>query len=91
VANTEAVARLEGQFGHLVAEFNRIEEEELQSHEMVRGQYMIDEIAPTIVIMSMSKPPPHLLVRKELITMRKKKKKWRSKLSPRRIHPMTRM
>jgi hypothetical protein len=31
VANTEAVARLEGQFGHLVAEFNRIEEEKLQS------------------------------------------------------------
>jgi hypothetical protein len=31
VANTEAVTRLEGQFGHLVAEFNRIEEEELQS------------------------------------------------------------
>jgi hypothetical protein len=31
VANTEAVARLEGQPGHLVAEFNRIEEEEFQS------------------------------------------------------------
>jgi hypothetical protein len=46
VANTEAVARLEGQFGHLVAEFNRIEEEELQSQEMVRGQYMIDEYCP---------------------------------------------
>jgi hypothetical protein len=46
VANTEAVARLEGQFGHLVAEFNRIEEEEFQSQEMVRGQYMIDEDCP---------------------------------------------
>jgi hypothetical protein len=34
-------------------------------------------------LITMSKPPPHLLVRKELITMRKKKKKWRSKLSPR--------
>jgi hypothetical protein len=34
VANTEAVARLEGQFGHLVAEFNIMEEEEFQSHEM---------------------------------------------------------
>jgi hypothetical protein len=43
VANTEAVARLEGQFGHLVAEFNRIEEKELQSQEMAIGQYMIDE------------------------------------------------
>jgi hypothetical protein len=43
MANTEAVARLEGQIGHLVAEFNRIEEEELQSQEMARGQYMIDE------------------------------------------------
>ena len=29
VANTEAIARLEGQHGHLVAGFNRIEEEEL--------------------------------------------------------------
>jgi hypothetical protein len=28
-ANSEAVARLERQLGHLVAEFNRIEEEEL--------------------------------------------------------------
>jgi hypothetical protein len=43
VANTEVIARLEGQFGHLVAEFNRIEEEEFQSQEMARGQYMIDE------------------------------------------------
>jgi hypothetical protein len=34
VANTEAVARLEGQFGHLVAEFILMEEEEFQSHEM---------------------------------------------------------
>jgi hypothetical protein len=37
VANTEVIARLEGQFGHLVAEFNRIEEEEFQSQEMARG------------------------------------------------------
>jgi hypothetical protein len=36
VANTEAIARLEGQFGHLVAEFNKIEPEELQSQEMAR-------------------------------------------------------
>jgi hypothetical protein len=34
VANIEAIARLEGQFGHLVAEFNIMEEEEIQSHEM---------------------------------------------------------
>jgi hypothetical protein len=47
VANTEAVARLEGQFGHLVAEFNRIEEEELQSQVMVIGQYLIDEDCPS--------------------------------------------
>jgi hypothetical protein len=47
VAKTEVVARLEGQLGHLVAEFNRIEEEELQSQEMVRGQYMIDEDCPS--------------------------------------------
>jgi hypothetical protein len=31
VANIEAIARLEGQFGHIVAEFNRIEKKELQS------------------------------------------------------------
>jgi hypothetical protein len=37
VANTEAVVRLEGQFGYLVVEFNRIEEEELQSQEMAIG------------------------------------------------------
>jgi hypothetical protein len=43
MVNTKAVARLEGRFGHLVAEFNRIEEEEFQSPEMARGQYMIDE------------------------------------------------
>jgi hypothetical protein len=47
VANTKVVARLEGQFGHVVAEFNRIEEEEFQSQEMVRGQYMIDEDCPS--------------------------------------------
>jgi hypothetical protein len=34
IANTETVVRLEGQFGHLVAEFNIMEEEEFQSHEM---------------------------------------------------------
>ena len=37
MANTEAIERLEGQLGHLVTEFNQIEEEELQSQEMVRG------------------------------------------------------
>jgi hypothetical protein len=47
VANTEAIARLEGQFSHLVAEFNRIEPEELQSQEMAKGQYMIDEDCPS--------------------------------------------
>jgi hypothetical protein len=43
IANTEAIARLEGQLGHLVVEFNIIEEEELQSQDMAREQYMIDE------------------------------------------------
>jgi hypothetical protein len=46
VANTKAIARLEGQLSHLVAEFNRIEKEELQSQEMAIGQYMIDEDCP---------------------------------------------
>jgi hypothetical protein len=47
VTNTKAVARLEGQFSHLVVEFNKIEEEELQSQEMAIGQYMIDEDCPS--------------------------------------------
>jgi hypothetical protein len=34
VANTKGVARLEGQFGQLVAEFNLMEVEEFQSHEI---------------------------------------------------------
>jgi hypothetical protein len=45
MANTKAVARLERQFGHLVAEFNLIEEKEFQSQKMVREQYMIDKHA----------------------------------------------
>jgi hypothetical protein len=47
MANTEALARLEGQFGHLVVEFNKIEKDELQSQEMAIGQYMIDEDCPS--------------------------------------------
>ena len=43
MANTEVIARLEGQIDHLVVEFNRIEEEKLQIQEMARGQYMIYE------------------------------------------------
>ena len=47
MVNIEAIVMLEGQLGHLVAEFNIVEEEELQSQEMVRGQYMIDEDSPS--------------------------------------------
>jgi hypothetical protein len=47
MANTKPIPRLEGQFNHLVAEFNIVEEEELQSQEMARGQYMIDEDGPS--------------------------------------------
>jgi hypothetical protein len=43
LANTEAIARLEGQIDHLVVKFNRIEKVELQSRKMARGQYMIHE------------------------------------------------
>jgi hypothetical protein len=43
VTNTEAVARLEGQIGHLVIEFNIIEEEEFQSQEMVRSENVFKE------------------------------------------------
>jgi hypothetical protein len=44
VANNEAVVRLEGQLGHLVAEFNIIGEEEFQSQEMVRSEEVVKEI-----------------------------------------------
>ena len=47
MANTEAIAMLEGQLDHLVAEFKIVEEEELQSQEMVRRQYMIVEDVPS--------------------------------------------
>jgi hypothetical protein len=43
VANTKAVARLEGQLGHLIAEFNIIEEEEFQSQEMARSEEVFKE------------------------------------------------
>ena len=46
MANIEAIARLKRQLGHLVAEFNMIEEDELQSQVMTRGQYMIDKDGP---------------------------------------------
>jgi hypothetical protein len=41
--NTQAIARIEGQLEYLVAEVTRIEEEELLSHLMAAGHYMIDE------------------------------------------------
>jgi hypothetical protein len=47
MVNTEAIERLEGQLSHLIAKFNRIEEEEFQTQEMARGQYMIDEGGPS--------------------------------------------
>jgi hypothetical protein len=34
MANTEEIARLEGQFGQLVSKFNLVKEEEFQNHEM---------------------------------------------------------
>jgi uncharacterized coiled-coil protein SlyX len=43
MANTSAIQRLEGQLNHLVAELNRMEEEELQDQLMANGHYMIDE------------------------------------------------
>jgi hypothetical protein len=41
VANIEAVARLEGQLDHLVAEFNIIGEEEFQTQEMDRSEEVL--------------------------------------------------
>ena len=38
MANTEAIARLEGQLGHLIAEFNRIEEDENQEYQDARAE-----------------------------------------------------
>jgi hypothetical protein len=43
MANTSAIQRLEGQLNHLVAEFNRLEEEKFQRQLMAEGHYMIDE------------------------------------------------
>jgi hypothetical protein len=43
VANTKVVTRLEGQFGHLVAEFNLMEEEKFQSQEMARSEEVFKE------------------------------------------------
>ena len=43
MANSEAIARLEGQFGHLVVEFNIIEEEEFQSQELARSEKFFKE------------------------------------------------
>jgi hypothetical protein len=43
IINTEAVVRLEGQLGHLVAEFNIIKEEEFQSQEMARSKEVFKE------------------------------------------------
>jgi hypothetical protein len=43
LANTKAIAKLKGQIDHLVAKFNRIKKNELQSQKMARGKYMIHE------------------------------------------------
>jgi hypothetical protein len=43
MVNTQAIANLEGQINYLVAEFNRIEDEEFQSQLTAKGHYMIDE------------------------------------------------
>jgi len=43
MSNTSAIERLEGQLHHLVAELNRMEEEEFQGLLMAEGHYMIDE------------------------------------------------
>jgi uncharacterized coiled-coil protein SlyX len=43
MANTLAIERLEGQFEHLVAKLNKMEEEELHGQLMAEGHYMIDK------------------------------------------------
>jgi Zn-finger protein len=48
VANTEAIARLEGQFGQLVSKINLVEEEEFQIHEMAHpSQESFEQHFPT--------------------------------------------
>lgn len=41
--NIQNLAKIEGHIDYLVAEFNIMEEEELQSQLMAEGHYMIDE------------------------------------------------
>jgi uncharacterized coiled-coil protein SlyX len=43
MANISMIERLEGQFEHLVAKLNKMEEEKLQGQLMAEGHYMIDE------------------------------------------------
>jgi hypothetical protein len=43
VANTEAVAKLEGQLGHLVAKSKIIKEKEFQSQEMMGSEEVVKE------------------------------------------------
>jgi hypothetical protein len=43
MVNAQEIAKLEEQVGHLVAKFNKIEEEEVQSQLTAKGYYMIGE------------------------------------------------
>jgi hypothetical protein len=92
-ANIEAIAWLEGQFGHLVTELNRIEEEELQSQEMAIRQYMIDEDCPSDPHHEHVQATTTLVSEERLILKRRKRKRSKLRnLSPRKIQtrPMTR-
>jgi hypothetical protein len=69
MANTEAVARLEGQFGHLVVEFNLMEEDEFQSHEMVHPpQESLEQHFPTAHVDDLEERANQLMAAKHAYT-----------------------
>jgi hypothetical protein len=69
VANTEVVARLEGLFGHLVAEFNIMEEEEFQSHEMAHPpQESLEQYFPTAHINDLEERANQLMAARHALT-----------------------
>jgi hypothetical protein len=77
--NIQNLAKMQAHIDYLVAEFNIMEEEKLQSRLMAERHYMIDEDVLAILVMSMSLTAPYRRVRRLWRTMRRKKK--RRKLS----------
>jgi hypothetical protein len=72
--NIQNLAKMQAHIDYLVAEFNRMEEEKLQSQLMAERNYMIDEDVLAILVISMSLTAPYRRLRRLWITMRRKKK-----------------